>query len=162
MTETYNISFQIEPVQIEDLAQILGLESKATLFPWSEANHRDAIEQSYPSLLIRHEQAVAGFIIFNFYADECHLLNVVVAPDYQRQGLAKRLIEQLLSVAIDNQMSKVILEVRESNLSAIALYKNFGFEQIGTRKNYYRGKENDLMERENALVMQLLLDANQP
>lgn len=87
---------------------------------------------------------------------------MVVAPDYQRQGLAKRLIEQLLSVAIDNQMSKVILEVRESNLSAIALYKNFGFEQIGTRKNYYRGKENDLMERENALVMQLLLDANQP
>ncbi len=141
----------------QNLPELLAIEQAATPFPWSEKAHADAIHCNYPSLLLEIENKIKGFVIFNWLADECHLLNIVIAPVSQGQGLAKALIMQMLELADSQNMSKVILEVRASNTPAMALYKKLGFEQIGLRKNYYRGNLTQESGREDAIVMKKAL-----
>ncbi|NVJ65411.1 MAG: ribosomal protein S18-alanine N-acetyltransferase [Gammaproteobacteria bacterium] len=147
----------IRPLVSSDLTKICAIETKATLFPWTEKAHQDSIEAGYPSLVLTSNNQLAGFIVFNYLADECHLLNIVVATEFQGKGFAKILIAEMLKKARSNQMSQVILEVRRSNLAAISLYQQLGFSQIGVRKDYYRGHLLAQSSREDAIVMQKAL-----
>lgn len=147
----------IRPITTQDLPQLLAIEKDATAFPWTEKAHADGIEEKYPSLLIEVEDEVVGFIIFNFYADECHLLNVVVAKSRQNQGIASKLFQALLKACESKPISSVILEVRASNTVAINWYQSLNFEQIGVRKSYYRGNLTEDLSREDAIVMKKAL-----
>ncbi len=157
MNQLESAHYQIRPLTTDDLPQLLALELQVTQFPWSEKAHQDGIEQGYPSLVLMNNDKLIGFVIFNFYVDECHLLNLAIAPDYQGQGLAKVLLNKLFSIAAQEQMQQIILEVRSSNLAAIRLYQQQGFEKIGLRKNYYKGNSRNQYAREDAIVMKLLL-----
>ena len=86
--------------------------------------------------------------------DEVHLLNITVAPLFQRQGWAKLMLSALATWATGRQATSVWLEVRESNHSALALYEHVGFKRVAVRKRYYPLKTN---QREDAVVMQLTL-----
>lgn len=149
--------FFIRKIQKNDLLELVQLEEIATDFPWSEKAHQDAITQNYPSLLIEIQSDIAAFIVFNAYVDECHLLNLVVKPEYQGHGFAKQLFQAMYQYAIDSHLSRIILEVRISNVAAINLYRQLGFKQIGERKNYYRGNPNQDLAREDAIVMEKIL-----
>lgn len=88
-----------------------------------------------------------GFIIFSETADELHILNVAVHPDHQRHGLANRMLSYLHDYASGRGRTSAVLEVRESNQPAQALYAKFGYKPFTKRMEYY---EED---RENAIVM---------
>jgi [ribosomal protein S18]-alanine N-acetyltransferase len=97
----------------------------------------------YILLVSLQSDEVSGFIEAQIIADEIHLYDVAVAPEFRRQGIAESLIgklEEFLSSAI-------LLEVRESNLAALQLYKKCGFVADGIRKNYYSAPV------ENAVLM---------
>ncbi|MRX28439.1 ribosomal protein S18-alanine N-acetyltransferase [Kangiella sp. HZ709] len=145
---------KIRPLVDSNLEQILSIENNAAPFPWSKEAHQDAIIQQYPSLVLTQADMIAGFIVFNYYLDECHLLNLVIDPSFQSQGYGKKLANKMMEQAREKGMKTVILEVRESNSSAIKLYERLGFKQIGTRKNYYRGNLKQDLAREDAIVMQ--------
>ena len=83
--------------------------------------------------------------------DEGNLDNIAVAPAYRRQGVAAALIETLLRRARELSLACVMLEVRQSNAPAIALYESFGFAPVGKRKGYYE------KPREDAVLMTLFL-----
>ncbi|NOU31222.1 MAG: GNAT family N-acetyltransferase [Polyangiaceae bacterium] len=87
--------------------------------------------------VIEEKGWVHGALIAWHVVDEIHLLNVAVAPGAQRRGLARRLVEGLLSYARDEGAVQIFLEVRVDNLPALALYEAFGFEVLNERKNYY-------------------------
>ncbi len=90
-----------------------------------------------------------GFLIGEWVLDEATLINIAVMPDYQGQGVGKRLLGQFLSWAEEQFCRQVLLEVRVSNKGAIGLYQSFGFERIGVRKGYYPAVDG----REDAWVM---------
>lgn len=75
-------------------------------------------------------------------ADEGHISNIAVSPAYQRQGLAALLLQHFFSLAKELRLVLLTLEVRVSNEPALRLYRKFGFEQVGLRKNYYENKED--------------------
>ncbi len=80
------------------------------------------------------ESRVAGFLAARSPGEgECELLNLAVAPDFRRRGLARHLIRALAGACSGN----IFLEVRESNLAARNLYKSMGFKEIGVRRDYY-------------------------
>ena len=85
--------------------------------------------------------------------DEAHLLNLSVAKSYQKQGLGRFLLEHMLQIAKDHQAANMFLEVRQSNLSAIALYENIGFNEMAIRRAYYPAANG----REDAVLMGLAL-----
>jgi ribosomal-protein-alanine N-acetyltransferase len=90
--------------------------------------------------------------------DEVHLLNITVAPTFQRQGWARCLLQSLSLWSQAHQASSLWLEVRESNARALKLYRAFGFEQVGLRKDYYPAGRSS---REAAVVMRMALNSSQ-
>ena len=86
-------------------------------------------------------------------AGEAHILNVCIAPEYQGRGHGRRLLARLVDLARWHHARQVFLEVRPSNPRAINLYRDFGFNEIGLRPNYYPAEKG----REDAIVMAMEL-----
>jgi len=97
------------------------------------------------------DQAVAGFALTRWVADEEELLLIAVAPQLRRQGIASRLVDHVIKSARTALRQIVFIEVRENN-PAIAFYTEIGFEQVGRRTAYYTGAEG---QRFDALTMKL-------
>jgi [ribosomal protein S18]-alanine N-acetyltransferase len=93
-----------------------------------------------------------AFVITWFVADEVHVLNVATHPDWRRQGIAAKLITEVIALARTKDVRHLLLEVRRSNAHALALYRKLGFYAMGLRKNYYP-------DQEDAVEMVLLFDA---
>ena len=92
------------------------------------------------------DDRVIGFLAFEQILDEGSIIEVAVHPDCRRRGVARGLITGAMA---DNSVKEIYLEVRESNIPAISLYKSLGFEQIAMRRDYYSHP------KENALIMML-------
>ncbi|MEK0181142.1 ribosomal protein S18-alanine N-acetyltransferase [Microcoleus anatoxicus] len=77
--------------------------------------------------------------------EEAHIIMLAIHPQFQRQGLGQALLLALLKSACDRQLERATLEVRESNLAAVSLYKKFGFKEAGRRKRYYEDTGEDAL-----------------
>lgn len=121
--------------------------------PWPPAAfQRELILPFSHALVVRNDDdAIVAFLIVWVVRGELHILNLAVDPAHRRQGIATLLMEQTLELARTTLGESIFLEVRTSNVAAQALYRRFGFEQIGVRKKYYDDNEED------ALVMSLQL-----
>ncbi|MDG2078784.1 MAG: GNAT family N-acetyltransferase [Pseudomonadales bacterium] len=130
---------------------------------WQTKDFVRAIETDNDSLLVvcanstrlfgvvsqRNPASVAGFILTQRVLDEVTILYLSIDPRYRRQGLARQLV-QALQVAVGRQT--IMLEVRQSNEPARALYQQCGFMQVGERVNYYRSAKSS-SGREAALLL---------
>jgi [ribosomal protein S18]-alanine N-acetyltransferase len=92
----------------------------------------------------RVDGVLVGYVLFWHVTDEIHLLNVAVAPSERRKGIGRRLVEEVLAYAKDSAARKVLLEVRESNAPAIALYERLGFVRFNVRSRYYADGEDGI------------------
>ena len=91
-----------------------------------------------------YDGAVAGFLVWRSVDDgECEVLNLAIAPEFRRRGLARELLKPLLNL----RNTRVFLEVRESNRGARMFYKSMGFQEVSIRQKYYE------MPCESAIVM---------
>ena len=88
---------------------------------------------------------ICGYIIFWLVADEVHIQNIVVAEPYRRRGLGRLLLHFAIAQGMNQEFEQALLEVRESNVGAIALYHQYQFVIVGTRENYYRNGETALL-----------------
>lgn len=138
----------IRPMQEEDLALVLETETRAYDFPWSESIFKDCLHVGYCCWVIEHEEMIVGHGVMTVAAGESHILNICVHPEYQAMGLGRKLLTHLLDLALERDVNMTFLEVRPSNFSAIKLYLDLGFDEIGQRRNYYPAK----MGREDALI----------
>lgn len=108
---------------------------------WSAESLRSQLDKADSRCIVAVEDdTVIGFLAFEQVLDEGSIAEVAVHPDHRRKGIARELICSVLS---DNSIVEIYLEVRESNLSAIALYESLGFERIGVRKGYYEHPTED-------------------
>lgn len=136
-------------MRVQDLAAVMAIERAAYEFPWTEPIFRDCLRAGYDCYVYDSQRGVLGYGIMSLGAGECHLLNICIHADYRGQGLATRLIEELLARARRMRASLALLEVRVSNEIASRLYTRLGFNEIGLRKSYYPARRG----REDALVL---------
>jgi ribosomal-protein-alanine N-acetyltransferase len=139
----------------EDIPDVIKVEETGYKFPWSEPVFLDCFKSSYIFLLAKINSEVVAYSIVSNIVGEAHLLNICVHSRYYRKGIAKRLLQETILKSRGAGCYSMLLEVRESNLSAISLYKSFGFDEIGRRKNYYPSVDG----REDALMFQLDLES---
>ena len=92
----------------------------------------------YKVFALFREKKVAGFLILSTVLDEAEILEVAVLENLRRCGLGSELMDEIFGWCAKNEISKIFLEVRESNFPARTYYKKFGFVENGLRKNYYR------------------------
>lgn len=133
----------------DDVDAVLAIEQVVQRFPWTRGNFADALDSGYLCRVNETEEGgIRGYAILMPAADEAELLNIGVAQAEQRKGLGRVMLEEMLNVARDRNMERVFLEVRSSNVAAIALYRSVGFSEIGVRRGYYQnvnGSEDALM-----------------
>jgi ribosomal-protein-alanine N-acetyltransferase len=87
-----------------------------------------------------------GFLLAWSVADELHLLELASHPEHRRRGFARDLLSALLAYAREEHKRLVLLEVRQSNRAAVALYESFGFGTTGVRRGYYSDTGEDALE----------------
>jgi ribosomal-protein-alanine N-acetyltransferase len=144
-----------EPMQPHDLDDVTALETSVYPHPWTRANFVDSLRSGYHAWILRDQAGeLLGYFLVMAVVDEAHLLNVAVAARWQGQGLGRLLLNQSVACARGLGMESMLLEVRPSNLRALAVYRRYGFHEIGRRKGYYPAANQT---REDAIVMRMPL-----
>ena len=146
---------RLEPLTIERLALVCAVEQTAYSHPWSRANFIDSLHAGYHCQLLLGGEQLIGYFVAMKGVDEVHLLNLTVAPAFQRQGWAPMLLEALGGWSRGQGAQWLWLEVRASNARALAVYERQGFRRVGVRKGYYPAHGG---QREDAIVMSLRLN----
>ena len=144
---------QFRPMQLNDLDAIMAIEPYIYPYPWTRGNFSDSLNSGYSAWVLLRNEVIIGYALVMMVLDEAHLLNLSVAKAYQKQGLGRILLEHMIKIAKNNQAANMFLEVRPSNISAIALYENMGFNEMAIRRGYYPAKNG----REDAVLMGLAL-----
>ena len=129
--------------------QIAEIEKLCFSDPWSEKSVASELDNRLSLWLIALDgDTVAGYVGSQSVLDEADMMNVAVHPDYRRRGIGRKLVQALSEALQKRGIRGLMLEVRQSNAPAIALYEKLGFQQVGLRPNYYRNpKENALILR---------------
>ena len=134
----------------DDVDAVLAIEQVVQRFPWTRGNFSDALDSGYLCCVDEtEEEGIRGYAILMPTVDEAELLNIGVAAAQQRKGLGRAMLAEMLDAARAKQLRRVFLEVRPSNVAAIALYRSVGFGEIGVRRGYYR----DAGSSEDAITM---------
>ncbi len=153
-------------MQTSDLDEVLSIEDVSHVHPWTRGNFSDSLSAGHWAYCIRPQLdqsdcepgsyldpgVLWAYCILYPAVDELHLLNITVDPKLRKLGIGARIMSAIEGVALQQKISRVILEVRPSNNSALSLYTKLGYEQIGLRKNYYPASEIT-GNREDAIVM---------
>ncbi|APZ42081.1 ribosomal protein S18-alanine N-acetyltransferase [Acidihalobacter ferrooxydans] len=137
-------------LQMQDLPLLMAIEVRAYTHPWTEGVFRDCLRVGYGCWALIADEIFTGYAVTSVAVGECHILNLTVAPESQGRGLGRYLLREVLCAATKAGADTAFLEVRPSNAAARHLYVSEGFNEVGTRRNYYPGGKGG---REDALVM---------
>lgn len=140
----------------EDIDAVARIEAAVHPVPWSPQAFHDCLKAGYLCEAIVRDDQVVGYQVVSEVLDEAHLLNIAIAPAFQRRGLAWALLRHTVERCRSHGMTIFYLEVRESNAAALALYQHLGFVVTGRRKAYYRSPTG----REDAVLMMKVLDGH--
>jgi [ribosomal protein S18]-alanine N-acetyltransferase len=142
------VALRIQPLEPADLASIEVIEQRAYPTPWSRSMFASELAKPTSICLGAFEgDELVGYVVNSRYVDAWHIMNVAVAPERQRRGIATALLERLFELTRHDERRGFTLEVRVSNDGAIRLYEDLGFEARGIRRGYYTDN------REDALIM---------
>lgn len=135
---------QIRKMQEKDIEQVSRIEKLCFSVPWSAKAFEEAIKNPDALYLTALEdEEVLGYCGAYVVLDEADINQVAVRENFRRQGIAKKLLEELLRQLEMQDIKAVTLEVRKSNLAAVSLYESFGFVLEGQRKNFYEKPTED-------------------
>ena len=137
----------IRPARATDLPAILGIERVSFTDPWSRSSFTALLEQPrvYFAVALDATGTLLGYTVAWFVLDEAELANLAVAPDARGRGIGTLLLEGALEAAEARGSEAMYLEVRASNVSALALYGSHGFIEISRRKSYYKRPVEDAL-----------------
>lgn len=143
--------FEIVNLEHRHLDGLMEVEEQSFIKPWSRVSFEEELANSKARYFAAIcDGRVSGYAGLWHVIDEGHITNIAVLPEKRRNGIGKALLESLISYAETEKLVFLTLEVRVSNEAAIALYKKYGFEEIGRRKNYYEGREDALLLRRDS------------
>ncbi|WP_313344895.1 ribosomal protein S18-alanine N-acetyltransferase [Sedimentibacter sp.] len=129
----------VRGIRRDDLDQITEIEKTCFSLPWSKESYERELENKLAYYQCAEEnEVILGYMGMWRILDECHITNVAVLPQYRKKGVATHLINKMIEICKCSEITQMTLEVRESNIPAINLYKKFGFLEAGKRPRYYQ------------------------
>lgn len=127
-----------------DMPEVLGIESSAFEFPWSEDDFIRCLRQrNCIGMVAECQDRVVGFMIYELHKNRLHILNFAVHPDYRRRGVGRQMCLKLASKLSPQRRSRIMLEVRETNLGAQLFFREVGFRAISVLRDYYEDTVED-------------------
>ena len=132
----------------QDLAAILAIENSAHFQAWPESVLRGYLKRQNCVWVLESQQQIVAYAVNTLIAGEAELLMLAVAPQHQRQGYGRQMMEALSERLQAHQAEQWFLDVRASNFKARNLYESLGFNMAGCRRNYYPAE----CGREDAII----------
>jgi ribosomal-protein-alanine N-acetyltransferase len=137
----------VRSARMSDLDSIAAIERESFTLPWSRRSFADLVNAPGVVFLVAGatSDSVAGYAVLLIAADHCELANLAVAPPVRGRGIGRRLLSESIAQARERQLSRMFLEVRESNRAAQSLYASAGFRSVARRKHYYERPLEDAL-----------------
>lgn len=137
---------EISTMMLNDLEQIKkNLQTDFDDFWNFEIFKEELANNNSMYLVLRYENEIVSFGGIKIILDEADIMNIVTKKDKRNQGFAKFLLNELITIAEEQNCKTITLEVDENNLPAIKLYKDFEFKEVGKRKNYYKNSNTAIL-----------------
>lgn len=147
--------FNICTATLNDAHAISEIEKKCFSSPWSEnLIAEEILKDNVVFLTAKSQEILCGYVSGQLILDEFYISNIAVTADFRNCGIASSLLDSLIRILKNKNCVMITLEVRQSNAFAIKLYENFGFKNLGIRKNFYSSPT------ENAYIYTLYLTNN--
>ena len=136
----------IVPMHPDHLDSLSDLESLAFSTPWSYDALAEELQNPLAVFLVAEDvdaESAVGYLGMHHILDEGFIANLAVHPAYRRQGIARSLLREAQEYAEAHDLARLTLEVRASNVPAIALYEGMGFTRDGIRPGFYDSPKED-------------------
>jgi ribosomal-protein-alanine N-acetyltransferase len=139
------MSLVLRKMMLEDVPAVHAIDVGSFTLPWPERSLRFEVSENPAARcwVAELEGQVVGMLVLWLIVDEAHIATLAIQPDYRRQGLAKQLLVEALRTAYQEGARQALLEVRAGNEAAQAMYRTFGFEEVGRRAKYYKDNGED-------------------
>ncbi len=141
------VAVRVEPMTLDDIPAVHGIERLSFAVPWPDDAYRNEIltNRLATYVVARAGDQVVGFAGLWVMVDEAHITTFAVHPAWRRRGVGQRLLLRLLELSNDRRAREATLEVRLSNLPARKLYEKYGFRPVGIRPRYYSDNGEDAL-----------------
>ncbi len=146
-------ALRFRPMQEVDLEEIMEIERRSYPYPWTPLIFNDCLRVGYCCWVCERQGVIEGYGVTSIAAGESHLLNLCVRPESQQQGIGRKLLLHMISLARRHNAELMFLEVRPTNRAARTLYESTGFNELGSRREYYPADKG----REDALILARVL-----
>ena len=127
-----------------DMQSVLDIEERSFEFPWSEDEFIRCLRQrNCIGMVAQKNEEVVGFMIYELHKNRLHILNFAVHPEFRRQNIGSSMVEKLVSKLSYQRRSRIMLEVRETNLPAQLFFKDLGFKAVSVLREFYEDSVED-------------------
>ena len=127
-----------------DMADALEIENDGFEFPWSEDDFIRCLRQrNCIGMVAEQEDRVVGFMIYELHKTRLHLLNLAVSKDYRRRGVGGQMLAKLTAKLSTQRRTRILLEVRETNLPAQVFFRTQGFRAVSVLRDFYDDTTED-------------------
>lgn len=143
-TTDFEINVHIRWMIRRDMPEVLGIENSSFEFSWSEDDFIRCLRQrNCIGMVAEYDERVVGFMIYELHKDQLHVLNFAVRPDVRRRGVGRQMVEKLIGKLSQQRRTRVLLEIRETNLAAQVFFRNLGFMATTVLRDYYDDTTED-------------------
>lgn len=127
-----------------DMPEILAIEQESFEFPWLEGDFIRCLRQrNCIGMVAEHQDRVLGFMIYELHNTRIHVLNFAVAADARRRGVGSQMIAKLVAKLSSQRRTRILLEVRETNLAAQLFFRENGFRAVSVLRAHYEDTPED-------------------
>ena len=127
-----------------DMQEVLQIEEEGFEFPWSEDDFIRCLRQrNCIGMVAEHGERVVGFMIYELHKTRLHLLNFSVNAEYRRKGIGHQMLGKLIGKLSSQRRTRILLEVRETNLAAQLFFRKMGFRAISLLRDFYSDTTED-------------------
>jgi ribosomal-protein-alanine N-acetyltransferase len=127
-----------------DMQEVLDIENEGFEFPWYEEDFIRCLRQrNCIGMVAEHNDQVVGFMIYELEKSKLHLLNFAVSRQFRRQGIGSQMIDKLIGKLSHQRRTRIVLEIRETNLPAQLFFKGCGFRAVSVLRDFYDDTTED-------------------
>lgn len=145
-TPAFTTAVSLRPMSESDLPRVLSIEHSVHVAPWTQGHFKGEMDKPYSHVWVltddETDSEIFGYVVFWEMGDSFEILNIAVALPSRGLGYAKKMLQQVVREALKKEGKRLILDVRKSNLPAIALYQKAGFTITQLRKGFYTNGED--------------------
>ncbi|MDB4650650.1 ribosomal protein S18-alanine N-acetyltransferase [Pirellulaceae bacterium] len=144
MSSQTEIAVHIRWMIRRDMPEVLQIEAASFEFPWLEDDFIRCLRQrNCIGMVAEYDDRVVGFMIYELHKNQLRVLNFAVRPDIRRGGIGEQMIQKLIGKLTPQRRNRIILEVRETNLSAQLFFQRAGFRAVSVLRDYYDDTTED-------------------